>query len=388
MSGAGEEQSLEIERLARAALSLLAEPGDLRVSGLAADLGPVRLRELLGAERDVTGCGTDVAARLGQVEPEAVLEASARAGIRFVIPGDSEWPLPLGDLHDISVVEQRGGSPLGLWVRGPLRLDELAGAVSVVGARAATTYGCEIASEIGATVAESGRVVVSGAALGIDQAAHRGALAAGGRTVAVLACGADRVYPSTHRRLIEHIAATGAVVSEAPPGWAPLKIRFLARNRLIAAVSVGTVVVEAAIRSGALNTAHWAERLGRQVMGVPGPTTSAQSAGVHELIRNGGAVLVTRGEHVLELVGAAGEHLVAPPRATPPARDRLPLRQRLVLDAVPIVRSATAESIARTAGIAGGEATDILAQLLRAGLVQQQGECWRMADEQSPPPAV
>ena len=110
MSGAGEEQSLEIERLARAALSLLAEPGDLRVSGLAADLGPVRLRELLGAERDVTGCGTDVAARLGQVEPEAVLEASARAGIRFVIPGDSEWPLPLGDLHDISVVEQRGWS--------------------------------------------------------------------------------------------------------------------------------------------------------------------------------------------------------------------------------------------------------------------------------------
>lgn len=388
MSRSSDAQSHETERLARAALGLLVEPGDLRVSGLVADLGPVRLRELLGAERDVTGCGTDVAARLGHVQPEEAIEAAARAGIRFVIPGDSEWPTAVGDLQGISVVEQRGGPPLGLWVRGPLRLDELAGAVSVVGARAATTYGCDVAREMGATVAESGRVVVSGAALGIDQAAHRGALAAGGRTVAVLACGADRVYPSTHRRLIEHIAATGAVVSEAPPGWAPLKIRFLARNRLIAAVGVGTVVVEAAIRSGALNTAHWAERLGRQVMGVPGPTTSAQSEGVHELIRNGGAVLVTRGDHVLELVGAAGEHLLALPRATHTARDQLTLRQRLVLDAVPVVRSATVESIARTAGIAGADATDILAELLSAGFVQQHGERWRMPDEQSPFRAV
>ena len=147
---------------------------------------------------------------------------------------------------------------------------------------------------------------MSGAAFGIDQAAHRGALANRGPTVAVLACGADRAYPAAHRNLIDYIADVGLVVSEAAPGCAPTRIRFLARNRVIAALARGAVVVEAAVRSGALNTASWAAGLGRAVMGVPGPVTSAPSAGVHQLIRARDALLVTSGEEVLEAVGPVG----------------------------------------------------------------------------------
>ena len=162
---------------------------------------------------------------------------------------------------------------------------------------------------------------MSGAAFGIDQAAHRGALANRGPTVAVLACGADRAYPAAHRNLIDYIADVGLVVSEAPPGCAPTRIRFLARNRVIAAVARGTVVVEAAVRSGALNTASWAGGLGRTVMGVPGPVTSAPSAGVHQLIRARDALLVTSGEEVLEAVGPIGTFTLDDPRA-PETRPR------------------------------------------------------------------
>ena len=152
-------------------------------------------------------------------------------------------------------------SPIGLWVRGPLRLDELADSVAVVGSRSATTYGEDVARELGAGLARAGDCLVSGAAFGIDQAAHRGALAVGGPSVAVLACGVDRAYPAAHRDLIDHLAPAGAVVSELPPGCAPLRMRFLARNRIIAALTRGTVLVEAALRSGALNTAGWADSL-------------------------------------------------------------------------------------------------------------------------------
>ena len=180
---------------------------------------------------------------------------------------------------------------------------------------------------------------MSGAAFGIDQAAHRGALASRGPTVAVLACGADRAYPSAHRSLIDYIADVGLVVSEAAPGCAPTRIRFLARNRLIAALARGTVVVEAAVRSGALNTASWAAGLGRAVMGVPGPVTSAPSAGVHQLIRARDAVLVTSGEEVLEVVGPMGSYALADPREAEQPRDRLTPRERQVLDAVPLVQA-------------------------------------------------
>jgi DNA processing protein len=250
--------------------------------------------------------------------------------------------------------------------------------VAVVGSRSATTYGADAAVDIAQTVATAGRVVVSGAAFGIDRAAHRGALIAGGATVAVLACGADRAYPKAHQQLVDHLAAHGAVISESLPGWAPTRIRFLSRNRLIAALTGGTVVVEAAIRSGALNTAGWASRLNRHLMGVPGPVTSAPSQGVHQLIRSGAATLVSNGAEVLEEVGAVGEYLLDVPRGPTRRRDGLDGRQRVVVEAVPLVRPAALESIARTAQLSDAEARDTLHELAALGLVEQTAGGWSL----------
>ena len=349
------------------------------MAGLAADIGAVALYDALCAERDPRGLLTDVASRLAGLDPELDLHRAAQQGIRFVIPGDPEWPVRLDDLAGAGALHERGGVPLGLWVRGPLDLSTIDRSVAVVGSRSATTYGLRVAEEVAATAAEAGLAVVSGAAFGIDQAAHRGALSVGGATVAVLACGADRVYPEAHRSLVEHIATVGAVVSESPPGCSPTRIRFLARNRLIAALAGGTVVVEAAVRSGALNTANWTARLHRVLMGVPGPVTSAQSAGVHESIRSGAAGLVTCGRDVLELVGGSGDHLVAPPSGPSRARDRLTARQRQVIDAVPVHSPATTHSVARTAGIGLLEVQGCLRRLADRGLVQRVGGGWRLA---------
>jgi DNA processing protein len=369
----------EEERLARVALGRLGEPGDPRLSALVAELGAVRVHRHLADERDLGGMLTDVASRLAALDPARDLERADRAGIRFLVPGDAEWPGRLGDLDHCGQVQDRGGSPLGLWVRGPFRLDRLTSAVAVVGSRSATTYGADVAGEIGAHLGEAGVAVVSGAAFGIDQAAHRGALAGGGPTVAVLACGVDRTYPAAHKALLDHLAGHGAVVSELAPGCAPSRLRFLSRNRMIAALSLGTVVVEAAVRSGALNTAHWTDRLSRPLMGVPGPVTSAQSQGVHQLLRTGGATLVTRGADVAELVGVAGEHLVVDDRGPERARDRLRGREAQVLDAVPVTRAAAADSISRTAGIGLVEVQRLLARLHGLGLVQRTGSGWRLA---------
>jgi DNA processing protein len=217
---------------------------------------------------------------------------------------------------------------------------------------------------------------VSGAAFGIDQAAHRGALAVRGPTVAVLACGVDRNYPAAHEGLLRHIADTGVVVSEAPPGCAPTRVRFLSRNRLIAALCQGTVVVEAAVRSGALNTANWTERVGRVLMGVPGPVTSAPSQGVHQLVRKGAATLVSSGAEVLELVGASGEHVLEDAREPDRPRDRLDQRHQRVLDAVPARMPAATDSIARAAGMGLLEVSTSLVRLCRLSLVEKRDTGW------------
>lgn len=368
------------ERVARVALSRLTEPGDPRIAGLTAELGAVELHQALAHERDPgNGVLTDVAERLATMEPERDLEIAARLGIRFVVPGDAEWPAQLDGLGSAGDVQGRTGAPLGLWARGPLRLDRLDGSLAVVGSRSATTYGADVAASIGACAAGAGVPVVSGAAFGIDQAAHRGAIAVDGPTVAVLACGVDRAYPAAHRSLLAHLAAEGLVVSELPPGSAPTRLRFLARNRLIAALTRGTVVVEAAVRSGALNTANWAGRLNRVLMGVPGPVTSAPSQGVHQLVRTGAATLVTSGEDVLELIGVSGAHLVEEPRGPVRQRDRLSLRQQQVLDAVPVASGARSDSIARAAGLGLVEVRSGLVRLHALGLVDEGPDGWRLA---------
>lgn len=368
----------EEERLARATLSLVAEPGDLKMLGLTREMGATTLLDVLRTHGEHRPELRAAALRLRSVDVERELERAVARGLRFVVPGDDEWPDQLDDLTEAGTLQERGGTPIGLWVAGPLRLDRLAGSVAVVGSRSSTTYGDQLAADIAAVVGQNGRAVVSGGAFGIDYAAHRGALSMDGPTVAVLASGADRSYPVAHRALLRHLREHHAVVSEAPPGASPMRVRFLARNRLIAALTQGTVVVEAAARSGALNTTNWAQRLSRAVMGTPGPVTSAASVGVHQLIRNGGATLVTCGDDVLELLGAAGEHLTAEPRGPAAVRDRLRVVERQVLDAVPVAEPAAAGSIAVVAGVDRREVDRALDRLEEVGLVEQVLGGWRL----------
>lgn len=369
---------LRAERLARAALCRLAEPGSTRMTGLVAQLGAETVYTHLLDEQEMDGMHTDVAARLRAIEPARDLEAAHRLGIRFVIPGDAEWPAQLGDLDRCDPVQDRGGSPLGLWVKGPLRLDEHADSIAIVGSRSSTTYGNDVAATLASGLGKVSVTVVSGAAFGIDQAAHRGALASRGPTIAVLACGVDRAYPVAHKQLLDHLGQHGAVVSELAPGCAPTRGRFLARNRLIAAFTRGTLVVEAAARSGALSTANWADRLSRRVMGVPGPVTSAASAGVHQLIRGGSAILVTGPDDVLEQLSPSGAHTLPELREPERSRDRLSRQDAQVLDAVPVVQPVLADSIARTAGVGLMQVQSALARLARDGFVEQVSGGWRL----------
>ncbi|WP_229821194.1 MULTISPECIES: DNA-processing protein DprA [Streptomyces] len=308
-------------------------------------------------------------ARAERADPERDLALARRAGARFVCPGDGEWPGQLDDLGD--------ARPVGLWVRGraSLRMWALR-SVAVVGARACTEYGAHMAAVLGADLAERGWVVVSGGAYGVDAAAHRGALGAGGATVAVLACGVDQAYPRGHTELIGRIADQGLVVGELAPGEHPTPGRFILRNRVIAALTRGTVVVEAAYRSGALATARAAQRLGRFTMGVPGPATSGLSAGVHELLR-GDAVLVTDAAEIAELVGDMGE--LAPDRRGPVLpRDLLAPGALAVLAAVPADRAAPVEEIARGAGTTADDTVGRLYELRALGHVERHGDGWKL----------
>jgi len=367
----------EDERLARLTLNLVFEPGDPRGTALADELGAEELLARLRSDQAAADIVTAAGPRLSSVQPARMLERATKLGVRFVIPGDPEWPGRLWDLRGAAPLAGRGGPPFGLWIRGA-RLDQLGPSVAIVGSRAATQYGADTAARIAADVARAGWVVVSGGAYGIDQASHRGALAVRGVTIGVLANGLDRCYPPGSGPLMDAIAEDGAVVSELAPGCAPSRIRFLARNRLIAALGRGTVVVEAALRSGALNTANWTARLHRPLLGVPGPVTSDRSQGVHELVRVGAAALVTSGEEVLEAVARPGEHLLTQKRAPERRRDRLSTRQKQVLDAVPIGVSASTGDIARAAGLGIVETRRGLDQLEEAGLVTYLDAGWRL----------
>ncbi|MFJ7304772.1 DNA-processing protein DprA [Streptomyces sp. NPDC099088] len=362
------------ERRARVTLSRVVEPGDGVCGRWVREVGAREaVRWLSGGEGQPRGM-TDsrwagLRARAERADPEGDLGRARDAGVRFVCPGDPEWPAQLDDLGD--------GRPLGLWVRGlsSLRIWALR-SVAVVGARACTEYGAHMAATLGAGLAERGWVVVSGGAYGVDGAAHRGALGAGGATVAVLACGVDRPYPRGHTQLISRIAEQGLVIGELPPGAHPTPSRFILRNRVIAALTRGTVVVEAAYRSGALVTARAAQRLGRFTMGVPGPATSSLSAGVHELLR-GEAVLVTDAAEVAELVGDMGE--LAPERRGPVLpRDLLPPGARRVLAALPARRPSAVAEIARGAATTTDDAVGRLYELRALGFVERHGDGWKL----------
>ena len=371
----------EAERMARVVLSCAVEPGDATTSSLVRQLGAVRALERSRTSTSPTGVAERLAERLAEVDPVRRLDEAARCGIRFLVPGDPEWPAGLDLLDDAVADEGFGGTPPGLWVKGPMPLGELATSVAVVGSRAASVYGVETARHLCAHLAGAGVPVVSGGALGIDFVAHDATLAAGGATAAVLACGVDRVYPAQNRRLLQHLGAEFAVVSEQPPGSAPTRPRFLARNRLIAAMTSGTVLVEAALRSGALNTAGWAEALHRQVMCVPGPVTSYTSQGVNNFLREGRGTVVTRGEEVLELVGRAGEHLVEPRGGERRRRDDLTPTERQVVEWVPVSESAAVDSVSRLCGLHIRTTEAALRRLRSKGFVRQDEDGWRLVPE-------
>ncbi|WP_443079522.1 DNA-processing protein DprA [Streptomyces sp. NBC_01717] len=365
------------ERLARAALTRVLEPGDERGGRWLREVGAAELIRRItardGTAEQLRGMTAKRLAgyrlRAEAVDPERDLASVAAVGGRFVCPGDREWPSQLDDLGD--------SRPTGLWVRGrpDLRLWALR-SVAVVGARACTPYGAHMAASLGAGLAELGWVVVSGAAFGVDGAAHRGALSAGGATMAVLACGVDVAYPRGHAELIGRVAEQGLVIGELPPADHPTRSRFILRNRVIAALTRGTVVVEAEYRSGSLVTARSAQRLGRFTMGVPGPATSGLSAGVHELLRGEG-VLVTDAAEVAELVGEIGD--LAPARRGPVlARDLLDAASARVLDALPSHGSVSGRDIARTAGTSADEALGRLYELHSLGFVERAGEGWQL----------
>jgi DNA processing protein len=375
-------------RLARAALACLFEPGSRALHELIAEHGPAGALAAISAGSAAPRLVETAASRLPAGEPlrlaEAVLARTVRLGARLVTPEDGEWPAQLADLRLISRdtgtrIDRDTYPPICLWVRGGPPLAEVAQrSVAVVGSRAATGYGSHAATELGYGLANRGWAVVSGGAYGIDAAAHRGAITAGGVTIAVLACGVDRPYPAGHTSLFERIADQGLLISEWPPGADPHRYRFLVRNRVIAALTRGTVMVEANARSGARQTLGRAAALRRPAMVIPGPVTSAMSVGCHQAIR-AGARLVTGFPEVLEEVGRIGEDLAPVPRGPEDARDRLDGDLARVLDAVPLGRVADAARIAAAAGVPLRAALRALPQLRLAGFVVERDDGWTLA---------
>jgi DNA processing protein len=397
------------QALARAALTYLAEPADPALGALlevcepaevlaaikAGTLPSIEAGALPATEPGPVGSPARRRAleaafgrwrlRLPWLPDDAGLADACRSGIRLVCPGDPQWP---GRLDELGT-----GRPYALWLRGQADLRQAClRSVSMVGSRAATGYGAHVAGEIAADLGERGWAVVSGGAYGIDAAAHRGALATGAVTIAILACGVDYPYPAGHADLFATIAEHGLVISEWPPGRQPARLRFLVRNRTIAALSCGTVIVEAGERSGALNTARHAAQLGKPLMAVPGPVTSAQSAGCHRIIREWDATCVTRADHIIEMLSPLGTPEIttatgaAPPSRSPepatadaaPSRDELDADSARVLDALPARGAAGTSTIAAEAGVDLDTVLRCLGMLAGSGFIERCDRGWRL----------
>jgi len=360
---------LSQQRFARAAWSRVAEPGDQVATQLIRLHGPAAALSLAasGAEQ----CGQRFLPRLEVLDVERDLEVGAKFGARIVCPGDPEWPSGLDDLS---------APPYCLWVRGPIDVaSSCQRSAAVVGARSATAYGEIQGTEMAAGLGGRRFTIISGAAFGIDAAAHRGALATGATTIAVLAGGVERPYPSSHAALIARIVEVGAVISEVAPGSAPTKTRFLQRNRMIATMSRGTVVVEAGLRSGSLNTARTAAEHGRVVAAVPGPVTSMMSAGCHEAIRSGMALLVTDAAEAAEAIGDYGSDLAPARRGPTLAGDELDGPATRLLSALPIRKGVPVNRLAVSSGLSVLEVRSLLGRLELSGLAERHGEGWRRA---------
>jgi DNA processing protein len=393
----------EQHQLAAAYLSRVAEPASVPLWLFVQQHGYVEAAAAVRAGEVPAEVSSATEARRTAAYPEADLEAAERNGIRLLTPADDDWPhfafaalQATGQrragqwLAGLRARPERGEliPPLALWVRGSAPLGSVGiSSVAVVGSRAATAYGEHLASEFSYGLSQRGVVVVSGGAYGIDAAAHRGALAADGSSVLVSAGGLDRPYPSAHRNLYDRTAERGLLVSERPPGSAPHRQRFLSRNRLIAALGSATLVVEAAHRSGALNTAGYARDLGLPVLAVPGPVTSAMSSGCHRLIQRDEdpARLVTSIAEVLSYCGSldsgAGESSAGGDTASHSAYDGLDAAAKAVLDGFPGRRSVTEAELSRLSGQPISQVIAALPVLQNAGLITAAREGYRLASQ-------
>lgn len=298
-------ERMQGERMARVALSMVAEPNDSTTGRVLAQVSGVETLRLVESNDPVPGLARAdtmiwrerLAARVTPDLPDRVAETQG-GEFGTLLPADKEWPAGLDDLGE--------RAPYLLWTRGATSFltAALSNRVTITGSRAATSYGEHVAGELATSLAVEERVVVSGDAYGIEGAAHKSVLAASGQTIAVSAGGLDRPYPAGHSELLGRIGDVGLLVSELPPGAAPTRHRFLARNRLLAALSGATVIPEAGPRSGSMTTVIAAHELGRGVGAVPGPVTSATSSGPNQLIRQGFAQLITEPSELLVLLDA------------------------------------------------------------------------------------
>ncbi len=367
------------ERRAWAYLSRVAEPPCRDLAVLAARVGPVEAAERVRRKAVPAQLARYTEARRDIDCAAEDLERLDRLGGRLLTPDQQEWPtLAFTAFNGVDLRRHPNGvAPLALWAVGVAPADEVAfRGAAIVGTRAATAYGEHVATDLSEGLCDRDIAVVSGGAYGIDGAAHRAALAADGCTVAVLAGGPDVLYPAGHSALLHRIRAVGLVVSEYPPGIRPARHRFLVRNRLVAALSGGTVVVEAGLRSGAANTAAWARALGRVVCAVPGPVTSSASAGCHALIR-GGAELVTRAEDIIEIVGRAGE-LADEQERPSSALDEMTDIGKRVYEALPARGVRSADELSIEAGLPVAQLQGQLTLLELAGLAVRDDGRWRL----------
>lgn len=389
------------EQVARAALARLIEPSNNVGLALVAAAGPVeafqiatgaatcsaRLHrtflEVLAANghtmrTDALAQAVDGwQARVDTLAPLRDLETVRRFGGTLLTPESDWWPSALADLQ----LQE----PLCLWVRGEnaVAIPPSNRIVAVVGSRDSTNYGSHLTGEIAGGLVARGYTVVSGGAYGIDAQAHKAALGRASEdhplpTVGILACGVDRYYPAGNEGLQREIAAKGLLISEVPPGSSPSRYRFLQRNRLIAALSSVTVVVEARWRSGALNTAHHAAGLGRAVGAVPGSVLSATSAGCHRLLRDGSAICVTDAAEVAELTGPLILESVQKHDERPAIHDGLTVEDLLLLDALPVRASSSVDKLAVVAGLSVPGVLAGLGRLETDGLAQRADDGgWR-----------
>lgn len=327
-----------VQRFATLAAAWSAPRDELR-----ACLDPKPLAELLAAR--------------GRVDPHHELERIEALGIRVTHPGHPAYPRLLAEIS---------GRPSILYMRGELAPADEA-SVAIVGTRRATPYGRQAAERIAAELARAGVTVISGLARGVDSVAHRSALEAGGRTIAVLGSGPDVIYPSEHRRLAEHILEAGAIVTEHPPGTPPDAQNFPARNRIISGMSLGVVVVEAPRRSGALITATFAADQGREVFVVPGSVFSPSSEGTNLLLRDG-ARIVRDGADVLEDLSLGTQEEASARQSQMPLDDN----ERRLFDAVG-TEARHIDELAEAAGLGAGQAAALLLTMELKGLIRNHG---------------